>query len=43
MQKSETRFNNMLMSAFKVPIMFKSVGICSEMGDTMGHNEGPKS
>ena len=30
MQESETRFDNMPMSAFKIPIMFKSVGRCSE-------------
>ena len=36
MQESETRFDNMPMSAFRMPIMFKSVGRCSEMGYTMG-------
>ena len=43
MLESETRFNNMPMSAFRIPIMVRSVGMCSEMGYTMGHNEGPKS
>ena len=43
MQESETRFDNMSMSAFRIPIMFKSVGRCSEMSYTMGHKEGPKS
>ena len=43
MQESETRFENMPMPTFRVPIMFRSVGKCSEMGDTMGHKEGPKS
>ena len=43
MQESETCFDNMLMSAFKIPIMFKSVGRCSGMGYTMGRKEGPKS
>ena len=36
MQESETRFDNVLMSTFKVPIMFRSVRRCSEMGDTTG-------
>ena len=43
MQESETRFNNMSMLAFRILIMFKSVGRCSEMGYTMGHKEGPKN
>ena len=43
MQESETRFDNVLMSAFRITIMFRSVGRCSEMGYTMGRKEGPKS
>ena len=43
MQESETRSDNMSMLAFRIPIMFKSVGRCSEMSYTMGHKEGPKS
>ena len=43
MQESETHFNNMPLSGFRIPIMFRSVGRCSEMGYTMGHKEGPKS
>ena len=39
MQRSETSFDNMPMSAFRVPIMFRSVGRCSEMGDTMGREK----
>ena len=42
MQESETRFDNMQMSAFRIPIMFKSEGRYSEMGFTMGRKEGPK-
>ena len=42
MQESETRFNNIPMSAFKIPIIFRSVGRCSEMSYTMGRKEGPK-
>ena len=42
MQESETFFDNMLMSAFKIPIIFKSVGRCSEIGYTMGHEKGLK-
>ena len=41
MQESETRFNNMLMLAFRIPILFRSVGRCSEMDYTMGCKEGP--
>ena len=33
----------MSMSAFRIPIMVKSVGRCSEMGYTIGRKEGPKS
>ena len=43
MQESETCFDNVSMSAFRIPIMFKSVGRCSEMRYTMGRKEGPKS
>ena len=43
MQKSETRFENMSMLAFRIRIMFRNVGRCSEMGYTLGHKEGPKS
>ena len=43
MQESETRFDNVSMPAFRIPIMFKSVGRCNEMRYTMGPNEGPKS
>ena len=43
MQESETCFDNMPLSAFRVPIMFRSVGRYSEMGDTMGHEKRPKS
>ena len=43
MQESETRFDNMPIPAFRIPIMFKSVGRCSEMGYTMGCKEEPKS
>ena len=43
MQESETRFDNMPMSVFKIPIMFRSVGRrCSEMSYTMGREKGPK-
>ena len=42
MQESETRFNNMPMSAFRIPIMFRSVWRCSEMVYTMARKEGPK-
>ena len=39
MQESETCFDNMSMSAFRIPIMFRSVGRCSVMGYTMGRKE----
>ena len=39
MQESETCFEKMLMSTFRIPIMFRSVGRCSEMGYTMGRKE----
>ena len=39
MQESETHFENMLMSAFKIPMMLKSVGRCSEMGYTKDRKE----
>ena len=43
MQESETRFHNMPMSTFRIPIMFRSVGRCSEMSYTMDRKKGPKS
>ena len=43
MQESETRFDNVSMSAFMISIMFRSVERCSEIGYTMGRKEGPKS
>ena len=43
MQESETRFDNVSMSTFIIPIMFRSVERCSEMGYTMGRKEGLKS
>ena len=39
MQESETCFDNMLMLTFRLPIMFRSVGRCSEMSYTMGRKE----
>ena len=42
MQESKTCFDNMLMPMFRIPIMFKSVGRCSEMSYTMGRKERPK-
>ena len=39
MQESETGFDNMSMSAFRILIMFRSVGTSSEMGYTMGRKE----
>ena len=42
MQKSETFFDNMPMPAFKIPIMFRSVGRCGEIGYTMGNEKGLK-
>ena len=32
----------MSMSTFRIPIMFMSVGRCSEMSYTMGHEKRPK-
>ena len=43
MQESETIFDKMPIPTFRIPIMFRSVGRCSEMGYTMGHKEGLKS
>ena len=43
MQKSETYFDNMSMPEFRVPIMFRIMGRCSEMGGTMGCEKRPKS
>ena len=42
MQESETHIDNMSMSAFRIPIMFRSVGRCSKMGYTMGCEKGLK-
>ena len=39
MQESETLFDSMPMLTFRIPIMFRSVGRCSEMGYTMGRKE----
>ena len=36
MKESETRFDKMSMSTFRIPITFKSVGRYSEIGYTMG-------
>ena len=43
MLESETCFNNMSMLVFRIPIIFRSVGTCSEMGYTIGRKEGLKS
>ena len=43
MQESETCFNNMSMLTFRILIMFRSEGRCSEMDYTMGRKEGSKS
>ena len=42
MQESKTRFDNMSMPMFRIPIMFRSMGRCSEMSYTMGSEKGPK-
>ena len=42
MQESETCFNNVPMSMFKIPIMFRSMGRCNEMGYTKGREKGLK-
>ena len=42
MQERETRLDKRPMLAFRVSIMFRSVGRYSEMGYTMGHKKGPK-
>ena len=39
MQESETRFDNMSMLAFRIPIMFRSVERCSKMDYIMGRKE----
>ena len=39
MYESETCFNNMQRSTFRIPIMFRSVGRFSEIGYTMGRKE----
>ena len=43
MQESETYFDNMPMPTFRIPIMFRSVGWCSEMGYTIGRKKESKS
>ena len=50
MQESETHFDNMSIPAFKIPIMLRCVGRCSEMGlpwvlrkDQRGRNSSPLS
>ena len=43
MQESETLFDNRMMSAFNVPIMFKSVRRFCEMGYTLCYKERLKS
>ena len=43
MHENETHFDNMSMPTFRIPIMFRSVGRCSEIGYTMSRKEGPKS
>ena len=43
MQGSESRFDNMPMLVFRIPIMFRSVGRCSEICYTMGRKERLKS
>ena len=40
MQESETYFDNISMSTFKIPIMFRSVGRCSEMSYAMSREKG---
>ena len=42
MEESETRFDNILMSVFRIPIMLKSVGRCSDLGYTMCCKKGSK-
>ena len=42
MQENEISFDNMPMPTIRIPIMFKSMGRCSEMSYTMGHEKGPK-
>ena len=42
MEENETRFDNMLMPAFSIPFMFRSVGKFNEMGYTMGCEKGPE-
>ena len=39
MQESETRFDNMSMSKFRILIMFRSVGRSSEMGYTVARKD----
>ena len=39
MQESENHFDNMPMPSFRIPIIFRRVGRCSEMGYTMGSKE----
>ena len=40
MEESETCFDNMPMSVFRIPIMLRSVGRCGEMGYTMSCEKG---
>ena len=42
MEESEAHFDNMLMPALRIPIMFRSVGKFSEMSYTMGCEKGLK-
>ena len=42
MHKCETGIDNVLMSVFIIPIMFKSMWRSSEMGYTMGCEKSPK-
>ena len=41
MEESETRFDNMSMSTFRIPLMLRSVGRFSETGYTTGCEKGP--
>ena len=43
MEESETHFENRSMLAFRIPIMFKSMGRYSEMGYTIGCKKVPKA
>ena len=39
MQKSKTKFNNMLMTTFRETIMFKCMGRCGKVRNTMMSHE----